>query len=103
MEPRRITIDFYDIIDIDDFYMKLGEQLELPEYFGKNLDALYDYLTGEAELPLHLELTNLSLPQLEEFEDLESTLEDVEDATSIENESKTNQRFTYSIQMENPE
>ena len=29
----------------------LAERLTLPEYYGKNLDALYDVLTAETEIP----------------------------------------------------
>ena len=72
-------IDFTDLGDYDDFYAQLKEKLTLPEFFGDNLDALYDFLTGFAELPLHLEFVNMSVEQLEIFEDLLVTLEDAED------------------------
>jgi len=72
-------IDFTDLGDYDDFYAQLKEKLTLPEFFGDNLDALYDFLTGFAELPLHLEFVNMSVEQLETFEDLLVTLEDAED------------------------
>ena len=35
----------------------LGRALELPEWWGRNLDALYDCLTGGLERPVRLELT----------------------------------------------
>ena len=72
-------IDFTDLGDYDDFYAQLKEKLTLPEFFGDNLDALYDFLTGFAELPLHLEFVNMSVEQLETFEDLLVTLEDAEE------------------------
>ena len=72
-------IDFTDLGDYDDFYAQLKEKLTLPEFFGDNLDALYDFLTGFAELPLHLEFVNMSVEQLEIFEDLLVTLEDAEE------------------------
>ena len=34
----------------------LGEALALPEWWGRNLDALYDCLTGELGRPVRLEL-----------------------------------------------
>ena len=76
---KTIYIDFTDLGDYDDFYAQLKEKLTLPEFFGDNLDALYDFLTGFAELPLHLEFVNMSVEQLETFEDLLVTLEDAED------------------------
>ena len=74
-----IYIDFLNIGDYEDFYAQLKEKLTLPEYFGDNLDALYDVITGELEMPLHIEFVNMSVEQLEIFEDLLTTLEDAED------------------------
>lgn len=76
---KTVYIDFSEIGDYEDFYAQLGEKVELPNFFGDNLDALYDFLTGTAELPLHLELVNLCVEQLEVFEDLLTTLEDASD------------------------
>jgi ribonuclease inhibitor len=76
---KEIYIDFANIGDYEDFYTELKSKLELPEHFGDNLDALNDSLKGYVELPLHLEFVNLSVDQLETFEDLLTTLEDVED------------------------
>ena len=74
-----VFIDFTDIGDYDDFYAQLKEKLTLPEFFGDNLDALYDSLTGFVELPLHIEFVNMSVDQLEIFENLLVTLEDADD------------------------
>ncbi|UOU96802.1 barstar family protein [Chryseobacterium daecheongense] len=89
---RTIYIDFTDIGDYDDFYAQLKEKLTLPEHFGDNLDALYDVITGELEMPLHIEFVNMSVDQLEIFEDLLTTLEDAEE----ELESFT---FTYYLEQ----
>ena len=74
-----IYIDFLEIGDYEDFYAQLKEKLTLPEHFGDNLDALFDVITGELEMPLHLEFVNMSVEQLEIFEDLLITLEDAEE------------------------
>ncbi len=74
-----VYIDFIEIGDLEDFFDQLKEKLKLPETFGDNLDALYDSLTGFAELPLHLEFVNMSVEQLENFEDLLTTLEDADE------------------------
>lgn len=94
---KTVYIDFTDIGDYDDFYTQLKEKLTLPEFFGDNLDALYDSLTGFVELPLHLEFVNMSVEHLEMFEDLLVTLEDADD--ELEN-------FTFSyflVQYEDEE
>lgn len=72
-------IDFADLGDYEDFYSQLKEKVKLPEHFGDNLDALSDVISGEMEMPLHLEFVNMSVDQLEIFEDLLTTLEDAED------------------------
>ncbi|GAA5085878.1 barstar family protein [Chryseobacterium ginsengisoli] len=74
-----IYIDFMDIGDYEDFYVQLKEKIKLPEHFGDNLDALSDVITGELEMPLHIEFVNMTVDQLEIFEDLLTTLEDAED------------------------
>ncbi|REC79839.1 barnase inhibitor [Chryseobacterium elymi] len=78
---KTIYIDFTDIGDYDDFYTQLKEKISLPEGFGDNLDALSDIITGGLELPLHIEFVNMTVDQLEIFEDLLTTLEDAEDET----------------------
>ena len=86
-----VYIDFLEIGDYEDFYAQLKEKLTLPEHFGDNLDALFDVITGELEMPLHLEFVNMSVEQLEIFEDLLTTLEDAEDEV---------EDFTFSYYLE---
>jgi len=88
---KEIYIDFVDIGDYEDFYEQLKSKLELPEHFGDNLDALFDVISGGLEMPLHLEFVNMSVDQLELFEDLLTTLEDSEDAV---------EGFTFSYYLE---
>lgn len=86
-----IYIDFLEIGDYEDFYAQLKEKLTLLEHFGDNLDALFDVITGELEMPLHLEFVNMSVEQLEIFEDLLTTLEDAEEEV---------EGFTFSYYLE---
>ena len=88
---KEIYIDFVNIGDYEDFYTELKSKLELPEHFGDNLDALYDVISGELEMPLHIEFVNMSVDQLETFEDLLTTLEDAEDEV---------EGFTFSYYLE---
>ncbi|MEJ5050013.1 barstar family protein [Chryseobacterium culicis] len=76
---KTVYIDFTDIGDYEDFYAQLKEKIQLPEHFGDNLDALSDTITGNLEMPLHLEFVNMTVDQLEIFEDLLTTLEDAEE------------------------
>ncbi len=74
-----IYIDFLEIGDYEDFYAQLKEKVQLPEFFGDNLDALYDMIAGGLAMPLHFEFVNMNVEQLEIFEDLLTTLEDAEE------------------------
>lgn len=76
---KNIEIDFTNIGDYEEFYTELKSKITLPDYFGDNLDALSDVISGELEMPLNLEFVNMSVDQLETFEDLLETLEDLED------------------------
>ena len=38
-----ITIDGLAMKKKEDFYQNIKEELDVPEYFGNNLDALYDF------------------------------------------------------------
>ena len=87
---RPINIDFYRIHTWAAFYRELKKQLSLPEYFGNNLDALWDCLTGEAELPMSIQFSNISRFQLKKFENLIALMEDAE--TELEPD------FSFSIE-----
>ena len=89
---KTVYIDFTDIGDYEDFYTQLKEKIQLPEHFGDNLDALFDTITGNLEMPLHLEFVNMTVDQLEIFEDLLTTLEDAEE--EVEDFS-----FTYYLEQ----
>ena len=70
------SFDFEKIESIDDFYRKAVEKMDLPDYFGNNLDALWDSLTGGIELPMDIRFTNLNPEQLEQFYDVIVLFED---------------------------
>ncbi|SDD17810.1 barstar family protein [Niabella drilacis] len=73
---QEIIFDFDRIGTEADFYKTAITKLELPEYFGNNLDALYDVLTGAIALPVLIRFTDLSLGQLEKFSDIIAVFED---------------------------
>ena len=43
---KKAIIDFNEIKNVDEFYDSVAESLSFPDYFGRNLDALYDMLTS---------------------------------------------------------
>lgn len=47
-----VTINGNEIKSIGDFHQKIKQLLDLPDYYGENLDALWDCLTGWIQTPL---------------------------------------------------
>ena len=45
MEIKIFEIDCEELLLAEDLHEKLAEDLQLPPYYGKNLDALFDCLT----------------------------------------------------------
>lgn len=88
---KEIYLDFSQIGDYEEFYEVLKSKINLPEHFDNSLDALYQFISEQLEKSLHLEFVNLSVEQLEAFEDLLASLEDAEDA--VEN-------FSFSYYLE---
>ncbi len=58
MRLMKIVIEGQDMKNINDFHLYLKETLGFPEYYGMNLDALWDMLTGWVDLPLTIEWKN---------------------------------------------
>ncbi|BFH14236.1 barstar family protein [Paenibacillus melissococcoides] len=49
---RNIVVEGSSIESKEQMHAFLQEALELPEHYGRNLDALWDCLAGYVELPL---------------------------------------------------
>ncbi|WP_136604257.1 barstar family protein [Paenibacillus dokdonensis] len=49
---RNIILDGGKVDNRDQLHAVLKEALQLPDYYGNNLDALWDCLTGWVEMPL---------------------------------------------------
>jgi ribonuclease inhibitor len=50
-----VIIDSKEFSNVDELHLVLKEKLQLPDYYGKNLDALWDCLTGWIDLPITIE------------------------------------------------
>lgn len=46
---KKITLDFESISNKEEMHKYLAEKFEFPDYYGKNLDALFECLTDIAE------------------------------------------------------
>lgn len=89
---EKIIFDFNKINTPEDFYQAVKYKLNLPEYFGNNLDALWDCITGgNVMLPVDIEFIDMSMTQLEKFSDVIILFEDAVV------ELKTDLLFSYSL------
>ena len=79
---KRIVFDFKKIKNKKDFYNELAEKVQLPEYFGNNLDALWDIITsGEIDLPTEVIIINFDNRKNKFFVSLEELFKDAEKET----------------------
>ncbi|MEI9696390.1 barstar family protein [Moellerella wisconsensis] len=67
---RTEVFDFDYIESIADFYQQFQQRFQLPEWFGHNLDALWDMLNGEIELPICIVFRQLDQSQWVLFSDI---------------------------------
>jgi ribonuclease inhibitor len=51
---REIIFDTSHVENMDQLHAELARCLDFPAHYGRNLDALYDCLSGEMELPVKL-------------------------------------------------
>jgi ribonuclease inhibitor len=54
MPVKRYVLDGQAIQSLDSFYQLIGKVLPLPDYFGRNLDALADVLTTDLDGPCEI-------------------------------------------------
>ncbi|AKJ43281.1 barstar family protein [Pragia fontium] len=66
---RSVTFDFSNIHSMPDFYLQFADIFLLPDWFGNNLDALWDALTVGIRLPVQIEFTHFD-PQSLDFASL---------------------------------
>ena len=67
METETIRLDGAELCRREEAMELLGQALALPEWWGRNLDALYDCLTGELGRPVRLELSGREAMEATDF------------------------------------
>ena len=76
---KKIIFDFKKKKKKKDFYNKLSEKVDLPTYFGNNLDALWDVITSEEiDLPVEIVFVNFNKNKNKFFSSLEKLFTDAE-------------------------
>lgn len=69
---KSVVIDFSKCKYPLDLHNEIREKLELPEWYGNNLDALWDMLTGFIETPI--EITVIYKPENKAAENLKENV-----------------------------
>jgi ribonuclease inhibitor len=72
---QRFFLDTTKVSTTDELHEALKRQLGLPSYYGKNLDALWDCLTGWIDLPLTVEWRGFTEARQAIGEDVDKLLE----------------------------
>ncbi len=54
MPVKRCTLNGNTISSLNDFYDQISSLKDIPEHFGRNLDALWDVLSADVEGPLEI-------------------------------------------------
>ena len=56
---KAILLDFTGVKDLQEFWKKIRETLDFPDYFGNNLDAMWDCLREYGNDPLEVTVRGL--------------------------------------------
>ena len=60
---KKVILDFSNCKNWNDMHQLVMKELDFPDYYGKNLDALWDCLSGWIETPVAIEIRGMaSLP-----------------------------------------
>ena len=70
----KVIIDGKDVTRIEVLHRILKDELDFPDYYGENLNALWDCLTGWIEFPLTLVWKNFETSQKELGSDADDVL-----------------------------
>lgn len=81
MPVKRCRLSGKKIRSLEDFYDQIAQKLDLPTHFGRNLDALWDVLTGDVEGPVEIRWADSALSKIfmgSDFDKVERLLKDLE-------------------------
>ena len=76
---EKYTLDFSKITSIDEVHQIIKDELDFPDYYGKNWYAFWDCLTDMVGDPLHMELIGFERIQNQFPRDAKIMLETLKD------------------------
>jgi ribonuclease inhibitor len=92
-------LDGNEIGTIDAFHRQIAEKLDFGPYYGRNLNALWDMLSGDVERPMHL-IWRDSAASREKMgpEAFDMVIEVLQSAQDEDANAGRPQRFTYALE-----
>ena len=81
---KEVIFDSAKIETVDELHTAIAKLLKFPPHYGKNLDALYDCLSGDVKLPVRFVWKNYSLTESHLGSDAEAVLQTMIDFSSEE-------------------
>jgi len=78
---KKVKLLGKSIRSLDEFYGEVGKKLRFPDYFGRNLDALWDVLSTDVKGPVELTWEDSEVSEKamgKDFEKVAALLRDVE-------------------------
>ncbi|PFA62932.1 barnase inhibitor [Bacillus sp. AFS015802] len=72
---NKVIINGEDFHTMQEFHKYIKRKLDLPDYYGENLNALWDCLTGFTQFPLLLVWENFDMSKAHIGEDAEKILQ----------------------------
>lgn len=86
--PKQRTLNFSACKSLGEIHLSIQQELDLPDWYGQNLDALWDALTGMMYVPA--EVSIIFKPKTKQSEELREAVEEIiavfEEATQKYNE-----------------
>lgn len=98
---RQVIIDCHKIRSLDDVHDLIAELPDVPEWYGRNLDALTDALDTMIEQPVEVRVLNASALKKKLGRRYEALMVALRDA--VENTKSESDRPVVTLVMEGPD
>ena len=92
---KTVIIDFSKCKYPLDLHKEIRGKLELPEWYGNNLDALWDVLTGFIETPVNI--TVVFKPETKATENLKESVLKIIETFNEASEQDDEIKFSYEL------
>jgi ribonuclease inhibitor len=98
---KQALIDGDNVSSEEDFHVKIARAMDFPAYYGKNLNALWDILSGDLPQPTNLVWSNAAKSRIRlgpTFNEIVKVLKEAQ----AQYASWETHRFTYELKDSEP-